>query len=614
MTVICKIATYSLLANIVLVACDSGKDEDESNNLTTYTIGGTISGLGAGKTLVLQNNGGDDLTATSDGTFTFATALADGRGYDVQVETQPAGQTCTASNNSGTIAGASVTGISVTCSTNTYAVGGVVTGLENGGLTLQNNGSDDLAVSADGPFTFSLPISDDDPYSVTVSTHPTNPSLTCTVINGSGTVTGADVTSVTVKCRGWRNATRIEADDTGPAIVPRIAFDPVGNAIAVWRQRDPLLVNDSIWFNRYAAGSGWGVAQQIETDNMHGSLNPALAVDSGGNFVAAWGHLDGTRVSMRASRYTPAGGWSAPEYIGADEGGDAEDVRVAADSLGNAIAVWHQSDGTRTNIWANRYAPASGWGAAQLIEHDDAGSAAHVQIAVDSADDAIAVWQQSNGAYYDIWASRYVAGEGWSTPVLLEDDDGGAYHPKLAFDAERNAIAVWLQFTGTHYNLRSTRYTANVGWGTVEVIADDGTFDTWSPELAVDAAGNAIVVWYQSDGTRENIWSTRYTAESGWEAPTLIEHDDAGNASIPLIAMDSDGNAIAAWTQLDGGYYTPRANYYTAGAGWGSAIRLECDDTGGAASPLVAFDPAGNALAVWSQSDGTRNNIWANRY
>ncbi len=83
---------------------------------TTYTIGGTVSGLSG--TLVLQNNGGDDLTITADGAFTFNTALADGSTYSVTILTSPVLQNCTVTNGSGTINGADVTDVSVNCADN----------------------------------------------------------------------------------------------------------------------------------------------------------------------------------------------------------------------------------------------------------------------------------------------------------------------------------------------------------------------------------------------------------------------------------------------------------------------------------------------------------------
>ena len=79
-----------------------------------YSIGGSVSGLGG--TLVLQDNGGDDLTLTANGAFTFNTPLANGAGYNVTVKTAPSGQTCTVSNGSGTVSSANVTTVAVACS------------------------------------------------------------------------------------------------------------------------------------------------------------------------------------------------------------------------------------------------------------------------------------------------------------------------------------------------------------------------------------------------------------------------------------------------------------------------------------------------------------------
>lgn len=47
---------------------------------------------------------------------------------------------------------------------------------------------------------------------------------------------------------------------------------------------------------------------------------------------------------------------------------------------------------------------------------------------------------------------------------------------------------------------------------------------------------------------------------------------------------------------------------------WGTAALAETDNAGSAVNPQIAFDASGNALAVWQQFDGTRYNIWANRY
>ena len=95
---------------------------------TTFTIGGALTGLATGASVVLQNNGGSNLTASANGAFTFTAAVNSGAAYAVTVLTQPSGQTCTVASGSGT-ASANVTNVAVTCVTNppgTVTIGGTV--------------------------------------------------------------------------------------------------------------------------------------------------------------------------------------------------------------------------------------------------------------------------------------------------------------------------------------------------------------------------------------------------------------------------------------------------------------------------------------------------------
>jgi uncharacterized repeat protein (TIGR01451 family) len=146
--------------------------------------------------VTLQNNAGDDLSVSADGGFTFATTLVDSATYAVTVLTQPSGQICTISNGSGTISGADITGVTVTCAA-AYTIGGTVTGL-TGTVVLQNNAGDDLSVSADGGFTFATGLVNSATYAVTVLTQPSG--QVCTVSSGSGTVSAANVSNVAVTC------------------------------------------------------------------------------------------------------------------------------------------------------------------------------------------------------------------------------------------------------------------------------------------------------------------------------------------------------------------------------------------------------------------------------
>ena len=151
----------------------------------------------------------------------------------------------------------------------------------------------------------------------------------------------------------------------------------------------------------------WGTASPIETGDSGDGTGPQIAIDSTGNGLLVWEGYDGTRINIWANRYVPGTGWDTPAPIETDDSGDANNPQVAVDADGNAIAVWHQSDGIRDNIWANRYVPGTGWGTAELIETDNAGSASPPQVAVDSSGNAIAVWDQWDGTRYNIWANRF---------------------------------------------------------------------------------------------------------------------------------------------------------------------------------------------------------------
>ena len=167
-----------------------------------FTIGGTVIGLATNDSVVLQDNGSDDLAVSTDGPFTFATPVASGASFAVTVLAEPGApvQTCTVSGGTGTIGGGNVTSVTLNCTTNKYTVGGTVSGLAGSGLVLQDNGADSLTITGNGTFSFATPIAGNATYDVTILTQPTSPSQTCVVTNGSGTVGAANVTTVTVTC------------------------------------------------------------------------------------------------------------------------------------------------------------------------------------------------------------------------------------------------------------------------------------------------------------------------------------------------------------------------------------------------------------------------------
>src|SRR5207237_235440 len=178
--------------------------------------------------LVLEDNGGDDLTITKSGAFTFKTAVAGGATYKVTVKTQPAtpSQNCSVTNAGGT-ATANVTNLQVTCG-NIFTVGGSISGLMGTGMVLQDNGADNLTINGTGNvnFTFATPLPAGATYGVTILTQPSRPAQPCNVFNYTGIAT-ANVSDVLVDCqhndwnwKSWYIASTNKADNYATASVP----------------------------------------------------------------------------------------------------------------------------------------------------------------------------------------------------------------------------------------------------------------------------------------------------------------------------------------------------------------------------------------------------------
>jgi hypothetical protein len=174
--------------------------------LTLASCGGKggnllLSGAVLGLTrdgLVLQNNGGDDLTVPANSaTFVFPNLIGNDTDYNVTVKSSPPSAVCTASNNKGRSSNYDVTTVVITCITNTYDLGGSVSGLTGAGLVLVN-GPDRVSVAPGATSFIMSKVGDGYPYGVTVLTQPAN--QTCTVNNGTGTMGAAAVNNIQVSC------------------------------------------------------------------------------------------------------------------------------------------------------------------------------------------------------------------------------------------------------------------------------------------------------------------------------------------------------------------------------------------------------------------------------
>jgi hypothetical protein len=154
----------------------------------------------------------------------------------------------------------------------------------------------------------------------------------------------------------------------------------------------------------------------------------------------------------------------------------------------------------------------------------------------------MAAWAKYDGSRYNLWADRYTPGGGWGTAAIIQANTAS---PLLAVDPDGNAIAVWASS-----GIWAKRYTPSGGWGIAERIETNSVWSLY--DVTLDSDGKATVVWTRQDRTKD-VWSNRYTPSGGWGTPVLIESDETGDAFGPQIAVDPTGRVTAVWSQRDPG-------------------------------------------------------------
>jgi hypothetical protein len=196
------------LRSSVALACAlslAGCGGSSGNLLLSGQVGGLTK-----EGLVLQNNGGPSLAVPAFASgFAFPELLGNDQDYLVTIQTQPAAAVCTVTNGKGRTGAFNVNSVIVSCITNSYALGGTITGLGDATGLVLVNGSARQEISA-GATSFTMTrlqadgtyasgkVDDGAPYGVTILTQPAG--RTCTVVNGVGTMGAAAVSSIQVNC------------------------------------------------------------------------------------------------------------------------------------------------------------------------------------------------------------------------------------------------------------------------------------------------------------------------------------------------------------------------------------------------------------------------------
>jgi hypothetical protein len=191
--------------------------------------------------------------------------------------------------------------------------------------------------------------------------------------------------------------------------------------------------------------------------------------------------------------------------------------------------------------------------------------------------------------------------------------------PEIAFDGDGSGIAVWIQSDGTNWTLWTDTYKPGLGWAAASKLPVTSTEGLDTPSLALDGKGHGVLVWVQSETMRKNLWSAPYAAGSFGTA-ARVETDDTLDVVEPTVAIDPNGNGYAIWTYTDGTHRSIWGNRWrSAGLGWAGARSIAGTDMVNASTGHVAFDGNGYGNLVWIQIDLTDGgyswpSVWSSRY
>jgi len=210
-----------------------------------------------------------------------------------------------------------------------------------------------------------------------------------------------------------------------------------------------------------------------------------------------------------------------------------------------------------------------------------------------------------------LFPSACVLAQGWSGPVAISSGIRNADSPQVAVGPDGQVVAAFTEWSQINEFTWLQQSFANVfdgsAWGTAQRI-DSGN-DAWEstdPRVAMDSGGNAFAAFEESTSAF-HVYFNRWDG-SVWVGAAPVDEGLGRQSNLPEVAMGASGTAMVAFKVID----TPDRIFagYWNGSAWTSLQRISpLGASTNADSPGIAMDRTGNAVAVWRQY-GTPNRIY----
>ncbi len=420
---------------------------------------------------------------------------------------------------------------------------------------------------------------------------------------GAGLRAGAErVRSFAASAPGWSAPFDLSLGFETSGL-PQIAEDAEGDGVVVWNG------SGSVTAATRSAGGPWSVLRLGSALHGDGS-QPQVAMNRAGDWTAAWGFVPMTEYSgVRAIRCA-SGQLGAPVTLAAPhvssdpfEALSSFEPSVAMSGNGSAHVAWYtmsssitEGQGTAATEVASS-SPGGAWGSPVALT-DWASLGSPPAIAADQGG-ATAMWPEGVGDYCSAIAAASTPA--WSPAATVAspavDCAGGAQasfnKPALALSEPGNGVAVWLFEIGEERGVMAAQGGGTSWSGATTLESAHGQFFI-GPDVATSSTGNSVAAWVRSGVV--TVASSQ--GGSAWSAP--IPLGGSTGTAAPSVAVDAAGDAVVVWGTASG---QVQAAYRSAGGAWGPVATLASGVDLGLGAPQVAIDADGAAVAVWATTD-----------
>jgi hypothetical protein len=335
----------------------------------------------------------------------------------------------------------------------------------------------------------------------------------------------------------------------------------------------------------------------------------------GGRFLAVWVIADpatGKPVSVRASRYTKAVGWSNGVDIASVSTDVHYSIAAALGDDGTAMVTWLQPSAGKDSVWYVRQSAGGAWSSPALVEADDSDGVRSAKVVVDASGTATVVWNTGVNLRPHTYASRLGAGSSvWSSPVELGLTNlGASIDPGIAVASDGRVQVAFTDYDASNNTsvMIANRYVPGSGWGGPQVLmSQSNTYIMTLGNVAI--AGGYAAVAYQAvptAGAGGRTMVSRWSPTDGWSTPDELPVGGAGSVTpsgARQVAVDTSGRTSVVWDQTGfvGGNAVSEVYFAeaTPGNGFGTVERLG-PALGYSAGPVIAADALGNLVVTWS--------------